>query len=496
MQQKPKPPPEPPLPTLKKDEFEKHEEFRARLEAEHAQRITDRKQRLKEKFDYAFASEIETIEQVLTEETQRELDHRIDEEFERYRLARESEIENRLTSFRYARERDLRQRLNDEFERRREAMREQLDNEFELREQAVQREFLAEIDAIIRNERQGRETDLDLLREETTLEKEVDMQHRLNEFRIKKEREFTEQLERQLKKREDLMKNRALIDVRKREAQIRAEIEAQLGIRRAAVRERIRTLNERITEYKAKAEEQLRERISDELRKEKAELDAATTALDDAKRAAEAPPPTTEMDSAGPLSGGLAPALGLGGQTAPLGGPLSSGPAPPRMLGGASRPPPVIPRPLAVPGSTPLPGPVQETVEESAAAPQLPFGQPFSPQIDSITVDDSELVAPVMKGSPPPRPSGSPPGRPTGPSDGKDDSELSTVMIVREQPGIKDALKPSPETSEIRPKVTMVPVADEKKASITPIVKMIPEDQAAVSTPLNPKVKMIPSEEE
>ena len=56
-------------------------------------------------------------------------------------------------------------------------------------------------------------------------------------------------------------------------------------------------------------------------------------------------------------------------------------------------------------------------------------------------------------------------------------------------------LEPSSETSEIRAKVTMVPVA-EKKASITPIIKMIPEDQAVVSTPLNPKVKMIPSEEE
>ena len=111
-------------------------------------------------------------------------------------------------------------------------------------------------------------------------------------------------------------------------------------------------------------------------------------------------------------------------------------------------------------------------------------------------MEDSERVAPIVKGAPPPRPSGSPPGRPRSPNDVEDKSEPSTVMIVREQPEPADGeLKPSSETSQIRPKMTMIPVAD-KAASITPILKMIPEDEMAASTPLHPKVTMIPSEEE
>ena len=88
---------------------------------------------------------------------------------------------------------------------------------------------MAELDAQLRNERLTFETDLDLLKEETALELEVDMEERLAAFRTRKQEEIAVQLERQLDKREEIMRNKALIDVRKREASIRAEIEAQLA---------------------------------------------------------------------------------------------------------------------------------------------------------------------------------------------------------------------------------------------------------------------------
>ena len=94
---------------------------------------------------------------------------------------------------------------------------------------------MSEVDAQLRNERLTHETDLDLLKEETSLELEVEMEERLQAFKTRKEEEVATQLERQLDKREEIMRNKALIDVRKREAQIRAEIEAQLGLKRAEV---------------------------------------------------------------------------------------------------------------------------------------------------------------------------------------------------------------------------------------------------------------------
>ena len=97
---------------------------------------------------------------------------------------------------------------------------------------------MSEIDGRLRNERITHETDLDLLKEETVLELEADMEERLSEFRTRKEDEVATQLERQLDKREEIMRNKALIEVRKREANIRAEIEAQLGIKRAEIRDR------------------------------------------------------------------------------------------------------------------------------------------------------------------------------------------------------------------------------------------------------------------
>ena len=124
---------------------------------------------------------------------------------------------------------------------------------------------MSEVDAGLRNERLTFETDLDLLKEETSLELEVDMEDRLNEFRVRKEEEVATQLERQLDKREEIMRNKALIDVRKRETHIRAEIEAQLGLKRAEIRTRLQTLSEKMDAFKEMAEDQMRTAISKQI---------------------------------------------------------------------------------------------------------------------------------------------------------------------------------------------------------------------------------------
>jgi hypothetical protein len=132
------------------------------------------------------------------------------------------------------------------------------------------------VDAQLRNERLTHETDLDLLKEETSLELEVEMEERLRDFKSRKEEEVATQLERQLDKREEIMRNKALIDVRKREAQIRAEIEAQLGLKRAEIRDRLKGLAEKMDSFKEMAEEKMREAVSSQIQ---GEIDADETEL-------------------------------------------------------------------------------------------------------------------------------------------------------------------------------------------------------------------------
>jgi hypothetical protein len=93
------------------------------------------------------------------------------------------------------------------------------------------------------------------------MELEVEMESRLREFRSRKETEVTDQLERQLSKREEIMRNKALIEVRRRESEIRAEIEAQLSVKRAEIRERLATLDQRSEEFKQVAEEKIRTQL-------------------------------------------------------------------------------------------------------------------------------------------------------------------------------------------------------------------------------------------
>ena len=127
---------------------------------------------------------------------------------------------------------------------------------------------MSEIDGRLRNERITHETDLDLLKEETVLELESEMEERLAEFRSRKEEEVATQLERQLDKREEIMRNKALIEVRKREANIRAEIEAQLGVKRAEIRDRLSSLTKQMDDFKAMAEVKMRESIEGKVQSE------------------------------------------------------------------------------------------------------------------------------------------------------------------------------------------------------------------------------------
>ena len=91
------------------------------------------------------------------------------------------------------------------------------------------------------------------------------MEQRLGEFRERKEREVVEQLERQMSKREEIMKNKALIEVRRREAEMRAEIEAALAVKRQEIKERLATLEARSDEFKQLAEDRLRKDIEKDL---------------------------------------------------------------------------------------------------------------------------------------------------------------------------------------------------------------------------------------
>jgi len=127
---------------------------------------------------------------------------------------------------------------------------------------------MSEIDAGLRNERLTFDTHLELLKEETALELEVDMEDRLEEFKQRKEEEVSSQLERQLDKREEIMRNKALIEIRKREALIRAEIEAQLGLKRAEIRDRLQNLTSKMDNFKETAEIKMREAVEKQVQGE------------------------------------------------------------------------------------------------------------------------------------------------------------------------------------------------------------------------------------
>jgi hypothetical protein len=240
-------------------------EVEQQLEQRFAERLSDRKARLRERFDLSYGKAIDEVETALRSQVESELEASSSEDFERYREARESEIQNRLARFRYEREAQLREELEAKHATKREEWTERLELEFQSREAAARKAIMSEVDASLRNERLAWDTDLDLLKEETVLELELDMEERLNAFRERKLDEVATQLERQLDKREEIMRNKALIDVRRKEARIRAEIEAQLGLKRAEIRDRISGLSKKMDEFKAMAEDRMRESITSQI---------------------------------------------------------------------------------------------------------------------------------------------------------------------------------------------------------------------------------------
>lgn len=250
----------------------RRDELRSQIESQlneqQAGRLAERKARLKAKYDLTFNKAIDDISRSLQTEIEAELEHRKENEFASYRHAREAEIQNRLSRYRYEREAELREQLEAQYTANKQDWTERLDLEFQSREAAARKAIMSEVDAQLRNERLTHETDLDLLKEETALELEVEMEERLQAFKNRKENEVATQLERQLDKREEIMRNKALIDVRKREAQIRAEIEAQLGLKRAEIRDRLKGLAEKMDSFKEMAEEKMREAVSQQIQGE------------------------------------------------------------------------------------------------------------------------------------------------------------------------------------------------------------------------------------
>ena len=64
------------------------------------------------------------------------------------------------------------------------------------------------------------------------------------------------------------MRNKALIEIRKREALIRAEIEAQLGLKRAEIRDRLQNLTDKMDNFKETAEIKMREAVEKQIQGE------------------------------------------------------------------------------------------------------------------------------------------------------------------------------------------------------------------------------------
>ena len=251
-------------------------EIERQLESRHADRLNDRKSRLREKYDLTFSKAVEDISKSLKVEIEAELERRMQTDYETYRTSRESEIQNRLARFRYEREAELRDKLSESYSVKKQDWTERLELEFKSREAAARKAIMSEVDAQLRNERLTWEVDLDLLKDETAMELEMNMEERLRAFKARKEEEIAQQLERQLDKREEIMRNKALIDVRKRESQIRAEIEAQLGIKRAEIKDRLTNLSKKMDDFRALAEEKMREsitgQIEGEIQRDEAEL--------------------------------------------------------------------------------------------------------------------------------------------------------------------------------------------------------------------------------
>jgi len=241
------------------------DELRTLIERElsesYSDKIAERKSRLQERYDLLFQQNVDEIDTKLRSHIKTEMERRLDDEFTSYKLSKEAEMQNELSKFRYEQETHLRDTLAENYEGKRKDWIKKMELEYNAREDATKRSILSDIDSQMRNERITRETDLDLLREETGLELEVEMEARLEEFRGRKMEEVATHLEKQLLKLEEIMRNKALIEVRRREGEIRKEIESQLGIKREEIRDRLKMLNDQMDKFREMAEEKMREQI-------------------------------------------------------------------------------------------------------------------------------------------------------------------------------------------------------------------------------------------
>ena len=388
---------------------------------------------------------------------------------------------------------------------------------------------MAELDGQLRNERLTFETDLDLLKEETALELEVDMEERLAAFRTRKQEEIAVQLERQLDKREEIMRNKALIDVRKREASIRAEIEAQLGLKRAEVRDRLNSLAEKMDSFREMAEAKMRDAITSQIQGEidssEAELKSREQEFADLQqtdtRAEKRQKWMQSISGQAPASmpmgqdpstlGARAPAMsgmtrtlggnmegqgmGLAGMRAPMGGakPLGQAPtlrpvkAPIGSAQPAALPKPIerqVRMPIQPPTQVPVVQPTQELPAEEIVVPVGAVEVSITPGDDGQfgTSDDEariskrdlteveevieEVVEDIVEA----------------------ETETATLRPVR---GTLTALnvvakesveeEEAPETATLRPVQRLTPLSTQPKevktATITPVRQMIPKKQ-------------------
>ena len=467
-----------------------------------------------------YKRQVDDISKFLKSELEQELARRSDDEFTSYRGAREAEIQNRLARFRFERETELRGQLEEQYEAKRTDWAERLEIEFQSRETAARKAIMAELDAQLRNERLTFETDLDLLKEETALELEVDMEERLSAFRTRKQEEIAVQLERQLDKREEIMRNKALIDVRKREASIRAEIEAQLGLKRAEVRDRLNNLSEKMDSFREMAEIKMRDAITSQIQgeidvseselqsreEEFAELQSTDTRAEKRQKrmqsiSGQAPAamplgqdPSALGTRAPGLGGGMSGSLGampqqgmgLGGMRAPIGGAKPLGQAP------TLRP---VKAPIGTSAEVALPKPLERKVR-MPLQPQAPVVQPTQ------ELPAEEILVPVgaVEVSITPGEDGA-----FGTSDDearitrRDVSEVSEAMeegveevvetesaTMRPITGTMTPLnvipKESTGTATLRPVQRLTPISNPKKevktASITPVLpRMKPADE-------------------
>ena len=95
--------------------------------------MSERKQRLRDRFDISFQQTVDDIEAGLTRQIEGELDRRIEHQFETYRLQREAEIGSQLARFRHDRENELRNEMEADHETRRANWVEQIEAEYSTR---------------------------------------------------------------------------------------------------------------------------------------------------------------------------------------------------------------------------------------------------------------------------------------------------------------------------------------------------------------------------